>query len=65
MGLKVVVGSNLGRQEITAELLEREGYELIRLPAFEPGVHPPSRPPRSKSTSGMPTRSCARSALRA
>ena len=38
MGLKVVVGSNLGRQEITAELLEREGYELIRLPAFEPGA---------------------------
>src|SRR5690606_1970412 len=37
MALKIVVGSNLGRQEITAELLQREGYELIRLPAVEPG----------------------------
>ena len=38
MPLKVLVGSNLGRNEITATLLEKEGYELIRLPASEPGV---------------------------
>jgi phosphoglycerate dehydrogenase-like enzyme len=36
--LKVVVASHLGRQERAAELLQQEGCELIRLPAFEPGV---------------------------
>ncbi len=38
MSLKVLLGSNLGRNEITASLLGKEGYELIRLPAAEPGV---------------------------
>ena len=37
MPLKVLVGSNLGRNEITASLLEKEGYELVRLPPAEAG----------------------------
>ena len=40
MPLKVLVGSNLGRNEITASLLEKEGYELVRLPPAEPGIKP-------------------------
>lgn len=40
MTLKVLVGSNLGRNEITATLLEKEGYELVRLPPSVPGVRP-------------------------
>jgi phosphoglycerate dehydrogenase-like enzyme len=37
MPLKVLLGPNLGRWETTASLLEKEGYEIVRLPVPEPG----------------------------
>jgi D-3-phosphoglycerate dehydrogenase len=37
MPLKVVVPNQLGRNETITQLLEAEGCELVRLPAWEPG----------------------------
>ena len=37
MAYKVVVPNALMRNETIAELLEAEGCEIVRLPAFEPG----------------------------